>query len=118
MLVPHPFIRAISNIELIFNFSGAWLLMSAIASFALVFFTEFYLIVISFIVFLNIISGIAITMALGVNLFPTKYRGLATAFVMLFGRVGSFTGGTVIGILLTNNCSLIFYICGAMLISK
>lgn len=92
--------------------------MSATTSFALNIFTEFHLIVISFIIFLNIISGIAIAMALGVNLFPTKYRGMATSCIMLFGRLGSFSGGTLIGILLTNNCSLIFYICGAMLISK
>lgn len=72
----------------------------------------------SFIVFLNVISGVTIALAVGVNLFPTNYRGMGTSFVMLCGRVGGFSGSILIGLLLADMCSVIFYLYGALLISE
>lgn len=57
-------------------------------------------------------------MSVAVNLFPTKYRGTATAFILMCGRLGGFTGSNIVGILLANSCEYIFYINAALLISK
>lgn len=76
------------------------------------------MIVMSFVIFLNIVSGVAIALAVGVNLFPTNYRGMATSFILMSGRIGGFTGGILIGFLLGNMCALIFYMYGALIISK
>lgn len=81
-------------------------------------FTEFNLIVMSFIIFLNVISGVTIALAVGVNLFPTNYRGMAISFILLSGRIGGFSGSILIGLLLANMCSVIFYLYGALLISE
>lgn len=97
---------------------GSWFLISAITCIALNIFNEFNLIVMSFVIFLSIVSGVSIAMAVGVNLFPTNYRGMATSFILMFGRIGGFSGGLSIGLLLANMCSVIFYLYGALLISK
>lgn len=97
---------------------GGWLLISAVTCVTLNIFIEFNLIVMSFIVFLSIVSGVTIALAVGVNLFDVNYRGMATSFILMFGRIGGFAGSSLIGLLLVNMCSFIFYLYGAMLISK
>lgn len=57
-------------------------------------------------------------MAVVVNLYPTNYRAMATALLMMCGRIGGVTGSTIIGWLLDNHCTLIFYLYGGALISK
>lgn len=57
-------------------------------------------------------------MAIAVNLFPTNYRGMATAFIMMCGRIGGVTGSSVIGIMLNINCAIIFYFFSGIIISK
>lgn len=57
-------------------------------------------------------------MAVAVNLFPTNYRGMATAFILMCGRLGGFVGSNLVGMLLAGKCSSIFYINGVLLISK
>lgn len=81
-------------------------------------FSEFYAIVINFVIFLSCIVCGSIVMAIAVNLYPTNYRAMATAFIMMCGRIGGVTGSSVIGLLLDNNCTLIFYLFGGILISK
>lgn len=93
-------------------------MISAITCVAINIFVEFDWIVLCFVIFLSIISGLSIALAVGVNLFPTNYRGMATAFILMFGRIGGFSGGILIGLLLTNMCTAIFYLYGALLISK
>lgn len=93
-------------------------MISAITCFALNIVTEFNSIVISFVVFLSCCSCANLVMAVAVNLFPTSYRGMATAFILMFGRLGGFAGSNLVGILLLSMCSLIFYINGGLLISK
>lgn len=92
--------------------------MSAISCFAINIVTEFSLTVISFVVFLGCCSSANIVMAVAVNLFPTKYRGMATSFILMFGRIGGFSGSNIVGLLLANMCTSIFYLNGALLISK
>ena len=96
---------------------SAWLLMSMAACGSLLILTDFYAIVISFILFLscNICSNIIIAVA--VTLFPTNYRCMATALIMIFGRIGGVSGSSIVGLLLNNNCTLIFYLFSGMLIS-
>lgn len=93
-------------------------MVSAITCFALNILTEFNSIVISFVVFLSCCSCANLVMAVAVNLFPTSYRGMATAFILMFGRLGGFVGSNLVGLLLSSMCSLIFYINGGLLISK
>lgn len=43
---------------------------------------------------------------------------MATAFIMMCGRIGGVSGSSIVGLLLDNNCTLIFYLFGGILISK
>lgn len=43
---------------------------------------------------------------------------MATALIMVCGRIGSVSGSSLVGVMLGYNCSLIFYFFGGMLISK
>lgn len=72
----------------------------------------------SFVIFLSIISGVTIALAVGINLFNIQNRGMATAFILMNARIGGFAGSSMIGLLLANMCSVIFYMYGALLISK
>lgn len=56
-------------------------------------------------------------MAVAVNLFPTNYKGMATASILLCGRLGGFAGSNLVGILLSGMCTSIFYVNGGLLIS-
>lgn len=80
--------------------------------------SNFYAIVILFVIFLSAANCSNIIMAVAVNLYPTNYRAMATAFTMIFGRIGSMSGSSIIGFLLENHCTLIFYLYGGILISK
>lgn len=97
---------------------GAWMFLSASTCFALNYLTEFNSIVTSFVIFLGCCSSANIMMAVAVNLFPTNYRGMATSFILMFGRIGGFAGSNLVGILLAGMCPTIFYLNGALLISK
>lgn len=98
--------------------SGVWMLISALSCFSLNILTEFYSIVISFILFLSCSICSVIAMSVAVNLYPTKHRGMATSFMQLIGRIGTFTYGNVVGLLLANSCASIFYLNGALVASK
>lgn len=101
-----------------FWIAGIWLIVSAFGCVALNIFTEFNLTVLSFVIFLSCCSSSNIVLAVGVNLFPTKYRGMSSSLIMMFGRLGGSAGSTLVGILLAQYCSSIFYIYGVMLISE
>lgn len=95
-----------------------WLLMSMVACALLNVLTEFYSTVVSFVLFLSCNVCANIVMAVAVNLFPTNYRAMATAFILMCGRIGGVSGSSIIGLLLANNCSLIFYLNSGIIISK
>lgn len=82
------------------------------------FISNFYVIVVCFVIFLSSAVCSNIIMAVAVNLFPTTHRAMAMAFTMIFGRIGSVGGSSIIGFLLENHCTLIFYLYGGILISK
>lgn len=96
---------------------GVWLILSALGCVAMNVFTDFNWTVLSFVLFLSCCSSSNIILAVGVNLFPTKYRGMASSLIMMFGRLGGSAGSTLVGILLAGKCTSIFYIYGFMLIS-
>ncbi|XP_045496508.1 organic cation/carnitine transporter 7-like isoform X2 [Colias croceus] len=60
---------------------------------------------------------IGLTNAVTVELFPTKYRAMAVCMSMMMGRVGSMAGSNLIGMFLSTNCGLSFYIFGGLIIS-
>lgn len=99
-------------------FSGSWMLISSLCCFAINFLTNFNAIVTSFIMFLSCCSCANIVMAVAVNLFPTNYKGMATAFILMCGRLGGFAGSNLVGILLAGTCTSIFYVNGGLLLSK
>ena len=70
--------------------------------------TEFYSIVIAFITFLSSSLCAAIVSAISVSLYPTHIRAMATCFIFMFGRIGGLAGGNLVGVLVENNCNLIF----------
>lgn len=94
------------------------ILVSASASFALNYLTEFDSIVIGLVLLVTSSDCANIAMALAVNLYRTNYRGMATSFILLLGRIGSFVHSNIIGILLTYSCSSIFGMSGALSISE
>lgn len=81
-----------TSIPIIFPLSAGWLLISSVACVTLNILIEFNWIVMSFVIFLSIVSGVTIALAVAVNLFPTSYRGMATSFILMFGRIGGFSG--------------------------
>lgn len=95
----------------------SWLLMSMISCALLNVFTEFNSIVISFVLFLSCNVCANIVMAVAVNLYPTNYRAMGTAFIMMCGRIGGVSGSSLVGLLLVHNCTLIFYLFSGVLIS-
>lgn len=80
--------------------------------------TEYHAILISFVAFFSCCVCASIVMAVAVNLYPTNYRAMATAFIMMFGRIGGVSGSSIIGLLLEHHCPSIFYLFGGTLISK
>lgn len=59
-----------------------------------------------------------IVMAVAVNLYPTHYRAMATSFILTSGRIGGAFGTNMVGLLLEDNCILIFYLGGLILICE
>lgn len=104
-----------NNLFLLF-FSGCWLILSTIACILINFVTDYYSIVSCFLIFFS--SGLAanIVMAVAVNLYPTHYRAMATSFILTSGRIGGAFGTNMVGVLLDDNCTLIFYLGGLILI--
>lgn len=45
-------------------------------------------------------------------------RAMATCLILMFGRLGAVSGSNFVGILLDTNCELIFYLYGALILSK
>lgn len=82
------------------------------------FLTGFYPTVLSFIAFLSVSLSANIVMAVAVSLFPTNYRAMATALILMCGRIGGVSGSSLVGLLLNHKCSLIFYLNGVILMSK
>lgn len=95
----------------------SWLLMSMVACALLNLFTDFNSIVISFVLFLSCNVCANIVMSLAVNLYPTQYRAMGTAFILMCGRIGGVSGSSLVGLLLVYNCTLIFYLFSGVLIS-
>lgn len=58
-------------------------------------------------------TGIGITNAIAVDLFPTHIRGTALAISLMFGRIGAMTGTNVVGPLIYNLCDFLFYFVAA-----
>lgn len=92
--------------------------MTALELFGLNFLTEFSSIVISLVLFFTATDSMNIAMAVAVNLYPTKYRGMATSSIMLLGRIGSFVTSNIVGLLLDNPCQSVFNSGGIMAISE
>ncbi|KAF9794023.1 hypothetical protein SFRURICE_015192, partial [Spodoptera frugiperda] len=59
---------------------------------------------------------VGLTNAVAVQLFPTKYRGMAVCLAMLSGRTGSMVGSYLIGLFLDINCGAGFYLFGGLLV--
>lgn len=43
---------------------------------------------------------------------------MATCLILMFGRLGAVSGSNFVGLLLNTNCELIFYVYGALILSK
>lgn len=80
--------------------------------------TNFTWTVVSFLIFMSFCTCVNIILAVGVNLYSIKYRGMATSIIMMFGRFGSFAGSTLVGLLLAQFCTSIFYLSAAVMIGK
>lgn len=120
-------------------FLDIWILVSSACCLALNFLSNYNGIVMSFIVFLSCCNSANVVMSVAVNLYPTQYKGkhkdskfiqrntsnnfseykgIATAVILMMGRLGGFFGSNLVGILLSTMCTLLFYANGALLISK
>lgn len=104
--------------SLAFDYAGSWLILSMISGVLLNFVTNFYEIVVCYVAFICCMVCSSIIMAVAVNLYPTSCRAMATSFIMLVGRLGSANGSSVIGLMLHDHCTLIYYVFGGFLISK
>lgn len=100
------------------HWAGSWLIISIIGGILINQVTNVYIVVICFIAFSSAAASGSFFMAISVNLFSTNYKAIATSFIILFARVGNVGGSFIIGLLLENHCTLIFYLFGGSLISK
>lgn len=94
------------------------MLVTALELFGLNFLTEFSSIVISLVLFFTATDSMNIAMAVAVNLYPIKFRGMATSSILLLGRIGSFVNSNIVGLLLANPCPSVFNSGGIMAISE
>lgn len=97
---------------------ASWIIISSICAVALSLLTEFYSIVIAFVIFLSSSLCAAIVSAISVSLYPTNIRAMATCFIFMFGRIGGLAGGNLVGVLVENNCNLIFNVFAGLSFSK
>lgn len=93
-------------------------MLASAASVALNFISDFYAIVITYIVFMSVVVCVNIITAYAVTLYPINCRAVATSFVLMCGRLGSVLGSNFIGLLLDTHCNAIFYMFAATLTSK
>lgn len=92
-------------------------MLSAVASFLLIYLKEIDLTIISYIILLSCSICVGMVTGVAVNLFPTNYRSVATSIIITVGRIGAASGNILVALLLENYCTSIFYICGGALIS-
>lgn len=59
---------------------------------------------------------ISVVNAVTVDLFPTNLRAMAICISLMFGRLGSVVGATMVGILLDTQCEMTFWISGISLV--
>ncbi|KAL4702821.1 hypothetical protein ACJJTC_003979 [Scirpophaga incertulas] len=74
--------------------------------------------VIMFAIFQMSGACIGLMNSVSVDLFPTKYRGMAVCLSMMMGRVGSMVGSNIIGLFLQKNCGSSFYVFGGTLVAN
>lgn len=121
-----------------------WTLICAVPIVPILFVPEFYTVSISFIIFLSV--GILNSMLVAnsiveftanirycivqltkrhvwtillhsIRLMVNENRATAICVIMVCGRIGAFTGSNVIGIFMTDYCTTIFGVAGAMILS-
>lgn len=94
------------------------LTISTIAGVLINYITDFHWLFASFILFLMSCLVAIVVMAVAVSLYPTQYRATATSFIFMCGRLGGVAGTNIVGLLLENNCPMIFYLLSGVLISE
>lgn len=71
---------------------------------------------VAIIIFTSCAACAAIVSAISVSLFTTNIRAMATCCIYMFGRLGGVVGSNLVGLLLDNNCTTIFYTHAILLI--
>jgi len=61
-------------------------------------------------------AALPIAMSIVVDFFPTYLRSTATCICMVFGRIGSASGGQLFGLMLETNCDLSYYLLSGFLV--
>lgn len=92
--------------------------ISMVAGILLNYLEGFYPIFLDFVIFLSCVLVTNVVMAVSIGLYPTQYRATATSFIYMCGRLGGVLGSNLVGILLVNNCEMIFYSFSVILFSK
>lgn len=96
----------------------AWLLLASAASIALITQKGFVVIVLGYTVLASVVLCFGLQTAYAVTLYPTSCRAAATSLLVMCGRLGSASGGIMIGWLLSNGCDAMFYMFAVTLASK
>lgn len=87
----------------------------AVTSIALVFTTNFYLIIIFLILTCCVGTAQAFVSAICVDTYPTQVRAMALCLILMFGRFGAMAFSNIAGAMLAEHCDDSFYlICGLL----
>lgn len=92
--------------------------ISMVAGILLNFLEGFYIIFLDFVTFLSCCLVANVVMAIAITLYPTQYRATATSFIFMCGRLGAVLGSNLVGIMLVDNCEMIFYSFSVIIFSK
>lgn len=93
-----------------------WLLISMCSAISINILTDVNLSITLFIIFMSCAVCASQVMAIAVSLFPTNYRSMAVSFIAMSGRIGGAAGSNIVGFLLEDHCTWIFYLASAALI--
>ncbi|CAD7090048.1 unnamed protein product [Hermetia illucens] len=95
---------------------GGWLLACGIAGIALYWARGFYLCAVLFIIFIGTGNCGGIVCTISVDYFPTEISALAMCLIMLIGRLGVVVGSNIYGLILEENCNILFYGLGSLVV--
>lgn len=65
-------------------------------------------------IFLSLVNAIGLIYTIAIDYYPTNLSAMATSLILISGRFGDIAGTNIVGILLSDNCSILFFSCATI----